>query len=269
MSPETSIFLTSFTVAENTLLSWPQLDMAAKRYLQAKSRFKLNQKQVDHLNQYLSFLESKVYTIISFEIRKNDIQTLVSNNLYKAHIENKTSASFQEYYFRTLNNDSDFISSNDFFRQFKKRYSLQGIDNGFLDKLEENKPEILKLIREKSLTTLYINHFSQALIKHGDSQKQKDLGSFFAKLVHHFLPNEFCALDNPIKDYFKLKKESFFIAFITISTAYERWATINHATMNDIRKEFIKLDKCNIINHSIISNHKLLDLIFWSKANVK
>ena len=32
MSPETSIFLTSFTVAENTLLSSPQLDMAAKRW---------------------------------------------------------------------------------------------------------------------------------------------------------------------------------------------------------------------------------------------
>ena len=35
MSPETPISLTSFTVAENTLLSWPQLDMAAKRYQQA------------------------------------------------------------------------------------------------------------------------------------------------------------------------------------------------------------------------------------------
>lgn len=43
---------------------------------------------------------------------------------------------------------------------------------------------------------------------------KKRLGSFFVKSVHTFQPNKYCALDNPIKKYFGLENESFFVAFI-------------------------------------------------------
>lgn len=47
-------FLTSFTVAENTLLSWPQLDMAAKRYGQVFG------KNAEHKEIRISFQISKI-----------------------------------------------------------------------------------------------------------------------------------------------------------------------------------------------------------------
>ncbi|TDO72998.1 hypothetical protein EV143_107305 [Flavobacterium chryseum] len=216
--------------------------------------------------QYISFLKQKVLKRISIEINENSINNIIKTDLYESHIKDKISSSFQEYYFETLNKEY-FLSSKNFFKQFKSRYSLQGIDNEYLDKLENNKTEILQLIRQNSLTKLYINYFNKALIKHGDLKKEKDLGSFFAKLVHHFLPNEYCALDNPIKDYFGLSKESFFIAFFIISEEYKKWAIENKQLLNTIRENFRQLDQNKILDFNLLTDHKLLDLIFWSKAN--
>ena len=219
--------------------------------------------------QYISFLKQNVYNKIASEINKDTIENIINIDLYESHIKDKVSSSFQEYYFKTLNNDKEFLSMPDFFKQFKSRYSLQGIDNEYLNLLESKKSEILKLIRNNSLTTLYIDYFQKASIKHGEIRKEKDLGSFFAKLVHHFLPNEFCALDNPIKNYFHLSKESFFISFFIISGEYERWTKNNQELINTIREDFRKLDKNEILNYDKLTNQKLLDLIFWSKANRK
>ena len=217
--------------------------------------------------QYITFLKQKVFKKISTEINENSIDRIVQIDLYDSHIKDKISSSFQQYYFATLDDKINFLSSQNFFKQFKSRYSLQGIDNEYLDRLENRKPEILQLISENSLTTLYIDYFNKALIKHGDLKKEKDLGSFFAKLVHHFLPNEYCALDNPIKDYFGLSKESFFIAFFIISEEYKNWAIENKQLLNMIRENFKQLDKNKILNFELLTDHKLLDLIFWSKAN--
>lgn len=217
--------------------------------------------------QYISFLKEKVFNKISFELNENSVNKIVQIDLYNSHLKDKISSSFQEYYFKTLNNDVDFLSSQNFFKQFKSRYSLQGIDNEYLDRLENSKSEILQLIRQNSLTKLYLDYFNRALIKHGDLKKEKDLGSFFAKLVHHFLPDKYCALDNPIKDYFGLSKESFFIAFFIISEQYKNWATENKELLNAIRENFKQLDQNKILNFDLLTDHKLLDLIFWSKAN--
>ncbi|MDD4374851.1 MAG: hypothetical protein PHG67_13120 [Bacteroidales bacterium] len=185
----------------------------------------------------------------------------------KSHLADKVSAGFQDYYFLTLDNEKLYYSSNDFFRQFKKRYSLQGIDNNYLDKLEGIKKEILKNIRSDELAQLYFDTFNKAIIKHGKGFKVKDLGSFFAKLVHTFRPDEYCALDNPIKNYFGLKKESFFISFFIISVEYKHWATDNKNLLKIIRQKFKQADKKGILQHDKLTDLKLLDLIFWSKAN--
>lgn len=217
--------------------------------------------------QYIAFLKQKVFNKISLELNENSINHIVKIDLYDSHIKDKISSSFQEYYFRTLNNDVDFLNSEIFFKQFKSRYSLQGIDNEYLKLLDNSKSEILQLIRQNSLTKLYIDYFNRALIKHGDLKKEKDLGSFFAKLVHHFLPDEYCALDNPIKDYFGLSKESFFLSFFIISGEYKKWAIENQEIIKTIRENLKKLDQNKILNFELLTDHKLLDLIFWSKAN--
>jgi hypothetical protein len=215
---------------------------------------------------YIDKLRKDVYAKISDYVNDTTVGKIVVNDLVKAHIEDKVSASFQNYYFATLNNEEQYFKSTDFFRQFKSQYSLQGIDNKYLDRLESNKHEILEAIHD-NLVQLYFDFFNKAEIKHGNGFKEKDLGSFFAKLVHTFRPDEFCALDNPIKNYFGLKKESFFISFFIISDEYKHWATENQQTILTIKEKFRLADKSRTLNHDLLTDLKLLDLIFWSKAN--
>lgn len=215
---------------------------------------------------YIDHLKKSVYDKISADINEHTIDSIVTEDL-QFHIADNKSASFQDYYFQTLNNEKVFTSSADFFRQFKKQYSLQGIDNGFLDTLEKRKEEILKHIRADKLVHLYFGTFNKATIKHKDTIIEKDLGSFFAKLVHTFRPDEYCALDNPIKNYFGLGKESFFISFLIISVDYNKWTKDHKDLVKSIRNSFKQLDKKEIIKHDLLTNLKLLDLIFWTKAN--
>ncbi|MEP6794244.1 MAG: hypothetical protein ABJB16_07965 [Saprospiraceae bacterium] len=216
---------------------------------------------------YIDTLKKSVYDRISADINDKTIDEIVKTDLVKSHLDNKASASFQSYYFLTLDNEKLYFRSADFFRKFKKQYSLQGMDNNYLDKLEGLKKEILKKIRADKLVHLYFDIFNKAVIKHGQGFKEKDLGSFFAKLVHTFRPHEYCALDNPIKNYFGLKKESFFISFFIISVEYKHWATVNKKLLNTIKEKLKGADKKGILQHDKITDLKLLDLIFWSKAN--
>lgn len=223
----------------------------------------------DNEQKYISTLKQTVYDRISADINKMTIDEVVKTDLVKSHLDDKVSAGFQDYYFLTLDNEKLYNHSTDFFRQFKKRYSLQGIDNNYLDKLEGLKKEILKNIRADNLAQLYFDTFNKAIIKHGKDFKEKDLGSFFAKLVHTFRPDEYCALDNPIKNYFGLKKESFFISFFIISVEYKHWATDNKKLLSIIREKFKQADKKGVLQHDKLTDLKLLDLIFWSKSNRK
>jgi len=142
-------------------------------------------------------------------------------DLYESHILEYRSAKFQEFYFSSVGNENLYLKSVVFYRQFKKQYSLQGIDNNYLDYLEVNKIEILNFIISDRLSELYFNFFHKAKVKYRADYKEKNLGSFFAKLVHTFRPDEYCALDNPIKEYFKLSKESFYVSFFIINHAYK------------------------------------------------
>ena len=155
-----------------------------------------------------------------------------------------------------------------FFSQFKIKYSLQGISNEYLDYLTENKENIIKLINEDNIHDLFFNYFAKAQIKHKETFKSKELSSFFAKLLHTFKPNEYCALDNPIKDYFDLKRESFLIAFFCINAAYEKWNS-NANNINNLREKIKDIDTKNDLQVDLLSNKKILDMVYWHKANVK
>ena len=220
-----------------------------------------------NVDKYISRLIKTVYDKISIDLNDMNLDSIVKFDLIKSHLDNKASAGFQVYYFEIIDNENLFLTSSDFFRQFKRWYALQGIDNSYLDRLETIKKEILVQIRADNLAQLYFDTFNKAEIKHGDGFKEKDLGSFFVKLVHTFRPDDYCALDNPIKDYFGLKKESFFISFMIISLAYKQWASENKKFLQLIRDKFKQADKMQIIKHDKLTDMKLLDLIFWSKAN--
>ena len=217
--------------------------------------------------KYINYLESNSFDFISKIILENKVNEIVKTNLINSHILNEKSFKFQQYYFMCITHEDLYFNTSNYFRVFKKKYSLQGIDNDFLDGLEKQKSEILSKIKSNQICELYLNTFKKAKIKKKEMHTEKDLGSFFSKLVHTFNPSDYCALDNPIKELFGLKKESFFISFIIISNTYRKWAKENPNLLKKIRNEFIKLDVNNKINHEKISDLKLLDLIFWSIAN--
>jgi hypothetical protein len=78
---------------------------------------------------------------------------------------------------------------------------------------------------------------------------------------------EYCALDNPIKNYFGLSKESFFLAFIIISSEYKHWAEINTDLIRTMSERLKQLDRKQVMNYEKITVLKWLDLVFWSRAN--
>lgn len=215
---------------------------------------------------YINYLKESVYRQIQQEIQLSTIDEILNKYLVK-NIANTKSRKFQIYYFETINNEELYLKSNNFFRLFKSQYSLQGIDNDFLDRLENMKIDILALIRQNNIEKLYFDNFRSAVLKRKDKLQPADLTSFFAKLVHTFNPQFYCALDNPIKNHFKLSKESFYLSFLIISSQYKKWCDENQPLIQIIRAELKKLDSENIINFEKLTDLKLLDLIFWSKAN--
>jgi hypothetical protein len=228
-----------------------------------------NNEKPMRINQeyYLCILEEMVYNRISDDINERTFERITQEDLIESHLKNKGSKGFQQYYFSILENDKLFLESTNFFSQFIKQYKLQGIDKDCLSRFEAYKETILKNIQADKLCELYFESFSKVSIKYGGEFREKDLNSFFVKLVHTFKPRKYCALDNPIKNYFGLKNESFFIAFHIISSAYKGWATENHKLIESIRQEFKKADIDEALEHERITDMKLMDLIYWSKAN--
>ena len=216
--------------------------------------------------QYFDDLRIAVEKIISEDINEEKLPSIINDDL-AFHFNDKSSSNFQQFYFKSINNSNYYFNSNDFFRKFKQNYSLLGITNQYLDFLEENKNEILNLINKNELSKLYSKYFSKAEIKQKNGIVKKRLGSFFVKLVHTFQPNKYCALDNPIKDYFGLENESFFVAFIIISESYNKWIKGNKSLIKNIRKNIKEIDSNEIFKFEKLTDLKILDLIFWRKAN--
>ncbi len=218
------------------------------------------------LNLYANILSDSVFRKISDAI-SSDTGCHWAIEKIKFHFNNPRSSKFQEYYFSILSDSQNFLADENFFGKFKQQYGLQGITNEYLSMLEISKSAILKLIEGGRLAELYYNYFSRALVRRGDSYKEINLGSFFTKLVHNFLPGDYCALDNPIKDGFGLKNEGFFLSFIVISDAYKNYSVSNQKGITEIRNQIFEMDKKNLFKKDKLTDIKLLDLIFWSDTN--
>ena len=144
--------------------------------------------------------------------------------------------------------------------------SLQGIHLGYLDLLEEKKTELIRRVKNDELVSLYWEHFGDAEILHKEQAVRKNLGSFFAKFVHTFNPEQYCALDNPIRKLLGLKNESFFQSFLVISAAYRIWISQNPVSMAQVRSA-VPASAQNKADR--MTDLKLLDLVFWYRANVE
>ena len=92
----------------------------------------------DNQNDYIDILKKAVYDKITLLINDLTLDSIVKTDLVQSHIADKASAGFQDYYFRTLDNEELLLSGSNFLRQFKTMYALQGIDNKYLDLLEAN-----------------------------------------------------------------------------------------------------------------------------------
>ncbi len=225
-------------------------------------------------NDYIIGLTEEVCEIISRKIDLEGAEYLISEHFTNRLHERNSGTKFkhfQLYYYKILKNKSYYIN-NPFFAEFRQKYSLRGIDNDFIGRLEKEKNDILQIIESNNLTKLYSDYFARATIKQKDKKIEKNLGSFFTKIVHTFRPDEYTPLDNAIKKYFGLSGESYFIAMIIISKAYQRWTSKNESKMSEMKKlfykdfnEYISEIEANEITE-LTTDLKLLNLLFWSIA---
>jgi len=220
------------------------------------------------LNIYLDSLRKFILKKIKIVINDQTIDDLVDHDLSFHLDQEESSSKFQKYYFKVTNNSDNFLHDPEFFKHFKYQYSLQGVDNNLLMRLESNKQEILDYLNSNRSFDVYDKFFSKVETKHGSKNLKKDFGSFFAKLAHTIKPDIYCALDNPIKNYFDLEKESFIVAFYLISQAYMDFSTDHKYCITELKKSFKKRDQKNIMTHDKLTDLKILDLIFWYRANV-
>lgn len=220
------------------------------------------------LNDYLDSLSKSILNKIKIVINDQTIDDLVEQDLSFHLNQEESSSKFQRYYSKVTNNSDNYLQDTEFFKHFKYQYSLQGVDTNLLTRLESNKQKILDYFNSNRSFEVYDEFFSKVETKHGSKIIKKDFGSFFAKLAHTIKPETFCALDNPIKIYFDLEKESFIVAFYLISQAYRDFSTSDKYCMTELRKSFKNIDQNNIMPHDNLTDLKILDLIFWYRANV-
>lgn len=211
--------------------------------------------------------EIKFSLICTFRDYRSD--DVLPKAVFEAALQNLASLKFQKYYMRILKNVEHYKESEHFFKEFKQQYSLQYVDNDYLGRLEENKDAILKgiLANAESRAAVYFRYFKEAKLKHGDRLKTSEQGSFFSKLVHTFIPDQYCALDNPIKKFFGLEKETFYSSFLAVSQAYREYAEENPDVLQRLRYLLSKADTNNEIHLETCSDLKILDLVFWVMAN--
>ncbi len=220
-----------------------------------------------HSLKYQKVLQENAYKKISLAIHPGTMDEVMHD--LQAHLDSAASAKFHAYYFSIIKNVNHFLATTNFFRKFNQHYSLRGMDNNFLDKLENNKTGLIEFIKKDQLVELYFSVFHKAKVIHKLTTVEMDLSSFFTKLVHTFRPSDYCAMDNLVKNYFGLKSEGFFMSFLVICDAYKQWTADNSKLIAGIKENFKSIDTKEIFVHDQITDLKLLDLIFWRKADTQ
>jgi len=212
---------------------------------------------VKNVDRHIEFLINDCHIRIDKYLKNTSTATLITKHV-EMHYQDPDSnfLSFQKFYFETVNNEKRYYDA-DFFNKFRTSYSLRGIDNITLNKYGKKKEDLLQLIREDRLSDLY------SIFTEG-----KHYGSFFTKMVHTFNPDKYTPVDNPMREYFKLTHESYFISMVVISAAFLKWIYENRDKMDELKKGTIEANRKYIqMETDNISGIKVLDMIFWSEAD--
>lgn len=212
------------------------------------------------IQPYLEKLSELVYDKIEkYFIQNKDDYKLVgehfTNRVYQPKDTRKHFEKFQEFYFRTLKKENLSL------KEFRERYSILGLSKSDIKIFESKKNNIISLAKQQNrLSELYFSYFTF---------DNKQLGSFFTKIVHTFQPDDYCPIDNPIRAYFNLDRESYFVSIIVISNAFKKWAEKNSLRIKNIKKHLKQADNIKLLQHDKLTNMKLLNLIFWSVAEME
>ena len=90
---------------------------------------------------YLETSKQNVKRKISEILTDQKIKEIVGA-AFDFHFKDRNSLTFQEYYCKIVSNREAFLYTPNYFRVFKQKYSLQGIDGNHLDRLEQEKKPI-------------------------------------------------------------------------------------------------------------------------------
>jgi len=228
------------------------------------------------INDYIKELVRKLICnaeerLMVFFLENTDYEQIIEEHFIKKIEKDVKFKNFQEFYFEAKFKYND----NNFFNKFKTHYSLQGVDIPYLEFLNTNRNSIKKLVEDGKLSELYFTFFYDQQIKSKETNVRKNFGSFFTKVVHTFKPEKYTPVDMPMKKDFGLESESYFIALIVISKAFENWANKNRDKMDKLKSllierliiAFPKVSQQKIKDQ--VTDMKVLDTIFWSVAQEK
>lgn len=224
---------------------------------------------MNHFDEYYELLSAICYEKIKENLSLESAESLFSDNFIKRIKSDKTTRQhfidFQKYYFNLINNPEEIQ-----FKVFKQKYSLQGVTSDYLNKLNFERDKIIGFIVDDNLAELYFKYFHFQELETKAGNKTKSLGSFFTKLVHTYKPSEYTPVDMPMKDFFGLNNESYFVSMIVISRAFKKWANENGniiSEFKDLLIDYMAKENHMVIDKTKITDIKVMNTIFWSIAN--
>lgn len=202
---------------------------------------------------YLDHSIENVYRQVADSIDEDTVR-----HVFRSVFASPNKIRLNRYYFSITGNEQAYFTDG-FFHTFKKRFTLQGLSNQFLEHLETNKHEIHMLLRKGDLDILYFRFFQQ-------DEPEKHLGSLFTRLVHAFFPHQYCPLDAQVKEYFNLRQDSYYIAMYVVSKAYLQAAERHPEWIGLLNNTLTKLDEDGAFRDEPITDIKLLDLFYRTKT---
>lgn len=204
---------------------------------------------IGYLNQSIE----NIYRQVAASTTENII-----GNVLRNLFESPNKIRLYRYYSSITDNEEVYLADG-FFHSFKKHFTLHGLSNQFLEHLETNKDEIRMLLKKGDLDVLYFRFFQQ-------DEPEKYLGSLFTHLVHAFFPHQYCPLDVQLKEYFNLRRDSYYIAMYIISKAYLQVAARHPEWIILLKHTLMQLDEYGTFREEQITDIKLLDLFCRMKA---
>lgn len=218
------------------------------------------------LDSYYQARQRQLFIKIDEIINPQTLEAIAQNIFANNYLIKRGLIRGHRYYLEVTGQIRRIKRQPRFMHTFKRRYGLQYIDTGCLDYLEANKKYIINNVVKRPFK-VYSTFFAQACVIQNGEEKRKKLTSFFTKLAHTVSPSHFSALDNPIRKYFKIDNESFFVSYALLNDTYSQWISKRKGVIKKLRNLISDHDNDNLLRVYDLEALKILDMIFWFKAN--